>query len=245
MTLTQPYGKNPGRIIGGVTLGETGPLSAPGSYAFYFDGSTGYVDTSNRQTNPPEYLVGFWVKCSTLTGVITNFHNVPFSAPNATTSGHIVYGSNGSYYDFGVNQNASNAVAGIFAPPVGWTFLVTGYNNTSETMLWSMNGEAYINHTPTGSTLNYQSWLSFGAGFPGGWYQNNGLHYFEGYLSEVTLWEGASTFPTNEQVSAIYSAASSSDPNAYPNAIMATKPSSYWRLHETSGIYAHDSVLPS
>ena len=132
MALIQPYGNNPGRIIGGVTLGQSGPLTAGGG-AFTFDGATGLVGTQRRFANPSMLSILFWVKLASQTGAILGLNGgEPFALSSAYT---YVYLLSTPLIGFTPNNTAINGVAGATIPPLGvWTMIVALSNGTGYTL---------------------------------------------------------------------------------------------------------------
>lgn len=231
MTLKQPFGKNPGAIRGGVTLGESGPLSTGGA-AMAFDGSTGYVALAAGDLYPT--TVAFareaWVK----TAGAGNPDGWEWIANYLNASG------NGAWC--GIQPNGAidyTVVTGLNYTPSGpslyddqWHHLVWVYDNGNLTL--------YVDSIVVGSYSGVAAPQSGGVSAIG--QRADSTEYFAGVLAEVAIYD---TALTATRVAAHYSAASSTDPLAYPNAVRKDKPVSYWRLDETSGLWVHDSMLKS
>lgn len=231
-----PPGNNPGRIIGGVTLGQSGPLAAGGG-AFNFDGSTGFIATQQRLSNPTKLSIVFWVNLARSTGTIMGLNTAPFASSFGFT---YVYLLSNPLLGFTPNNGTPGGVASASVPPLGiWTMVTVLSNGSAYTV--TLN-KAYLAPTsgesaPTG----YQGWWMLGATASSGGYNQTG-NRLKGMLAEVAVYHG--TVITETQHNAIYDAASSASPTDYPDAVMASNPTSYWRLNEVSGLYIHDQVLP-
>ena len=235
MELLKPYGNNPGRIIGGVTLGQTGPLSAGGG-AFEFNGSTGLVGTQRSFANPQKLSIVFWIKPNSITGGVLGLNDIPFTSSFGYT---YVYFLSYPLLGFTPNNTAPGGVASNAVPAVGVWTMVTVLSNGQGYSL-ELNDSYQLPGTGQPGLTPYTGWWTLGNFGSSDAYDSTG-NWLDGSLSEVAVFHG--TLLTQAQINAIYGASSSSDPNAYPAAVMAAKPTSYWRLNETSGLWVHDEVL--
>jgi hypothetical protein len=220
-TLLTPYGRSPGRIIGGVTLGQPGPL-ADGSPAMGFDGNTGYIDCG---TPSVLNLVG-----SVTVEAWTNWQPVA----NA-----IVFGGD---YKVGYYANIDNLGELSF-----WT---AGQNITSGPSITAGEWSLAVWATDNGAVTLYINGVLVASGSATPPQSDNTAKWignsptvnspFFGALAHVAVYDYALT---PGQVQTHYNARTLTQPGAYTAVVLADRPVAYWPLTDTSGLWAHDAVL--
>ena len=228
MPLPSVFGTNDGTIVGSVTLGEPGPLAAPGSLSYHFNGN-GYISVSMPLRALTAPVSSIAIEC---------WAKVDASMGSGTMGGFI--GASGPYgfFDLEGNANAVRFEARNAAVGNG-----TSYSLNATT--WHHYVLSMIGGVPVGYVDGVAVWTNspyvgdtsftgqFGPGIIGVWDT-----YLSGNLAELAVYApGLSP----ARVQAHYQAAQSTDPTAYPSAVLADQPIAYWRLNETSGTIAHDS----
>jgi hypothetical protein len=227
-TLLTPYGRNPGRIVGGVTLGQPGPL-ADGSLAMAFDGSTGYIQVPHQPVLdcPTAVSVEAWVY------------------PRGTRTGDWLSKGANSGYRMRSEQATTTSVLFRFIADTNVNIIVTptGYplNNwyhvvgtgTSQGLAIYVNAQLAVSNTTPYEASDTSSAVHIGANL-------TYSEFFSGLVATMAIYNYGLT---PSRIQAHYNAASLTQPGAYTAVVLADRPVAYWPLTDTSGLWAHDAVL--
>lgn len=246
-------GGDPGLYQGGVTPGQTGPLTDGDSTAAAFNGTSGTVkipDTPSLDFNGISlqgFTVDAWIKSSN--GGSGAQQEIVSKMANASPyTGWEFFTYSGTPCLLLVNNWSTNAIDVCATTTVtdgAWHHVAVTYNGNSNAsgVTFYKDGAALTNGTPavnslTGSTYNtLPAYIGSRAGQT--W-------WFNGQMSDVAVYPGA-TLPA-ARISAHYQAASqtSQSPQTpvifnspYPEAVEADTPSGgYWRLADPTGATA-------
>jgi len=235
-TLLTPYGRNPGRIVGGVTLGQPGPL-ADGSPAMAFDGATGYIAT------PPMNFTGGL----TLEAWVWVDSTNPNTHPNkgilvqrvGGSANEILASYNGNGWDIGYQVAPNNATdyawTSTILPTQTWTHAVVTQDPVQGTVVYANVVVQATQPTWTGNLAlgSAPFWIGYD-------FWNAPYRYFPGKIAQAAVYDYALQ---PAQIQAHYNARTLTQPGAYAAVVLADRPAAYWPLTDASGPWAHDAVL--
>jgi hypothetical protein len=213
---------NNANVNGGVTASGSGPLSSGGSATF--NGSSGYLTTTNSVTAPQTYTQLAWFKTSGTGAIQPIFwfgadNNDPMTNGNAQDR-LVFLNSSGNLVAYAYNGSAQflTSSAGSFNNG-SWNFVAV--------TLSSAGFAIYVNGSPQGSLSTVTSAETYGTATYwalGAGNASDTDYYLNGSLA------GAAVLPTAlnaSQISALYNSSSFS---AYSGAVLADSPSEYWSL---------------
>ena len=225
----------------GLTFGAAGAVS--GNTAATLDGATGYAATAVAQPGPNTFSTEAWVKTTTTQGgKILGFGNNPDGLSNSydrhvymTDSGQIVFG----IYDGGTrtistpksyNDGEYHHVVASMGPE-GMSLVVDGLRI------------GRIASVTAGQP--YDGYWRIGGDSLGGWPGQPTSAYFAGSVDEVSVY---GTPLTLTQIRAHYTASGRTvavppaPADSYGAKVYASSPDFFWRMDETSGVMAADTM---
>ena len=175
-------GTNQGTLQNGATF-------APGrvGQAFSFDGTSGYVTTSDEISNPQNFTLELWFRTTTTQGgVLVGFGNVQ-------------RGGGETAYDRNLYMDDSGAlIFGEVGPAPGYVISPASYNDgnwhcvaaTSSTnagISLYVDGSLVANNQNTTLGDNYSGWWRIGQNYLGGWSFSPSSFFFKGLIDEVGI----------------------------------------------------------
>jgi hypothetical protein len=229
---------NTGTIQGGVTLGQPGPLASGGT-AMLFDGSTGYIKT-NLTPNVTSVTAEAWI-------------NVP-AYPNPAGIAIGVLDFNAGPNDMGFELYVNNVGGVVFGVGLGgshtqavstgtiavnkWVHAAGTFDAGTRSLAVYMNGTAVSMYTTPTAMMPPTKPVYISR------YPLSAIDYYYGLLAHVAIYPYALS---STRILAHYNAAQSTDPYAYPLAVLSDKPMAYWPLNDPVGsTTAHDwAQVPS
>jgi hypothetical protein len=231
-TAVDVIGGHNGTIIGGVTLNQPGPL-ADGNTAMAFDGSTGRIDTIWSLLFQLPYSAEAWIKPTTLPPQALVVGNYQGTTTYLGTNQQFYGGSQLALFAWSLAATPNEAYTSGPLLTVGAWYHVAWVVTAADTRFY-VNGQlaGTVARTFTAETAQL---VRIGGSTSG--------EYFAGLIDEVAIYPTALT-PT--QIAAHY-AARTWIPNpfpvgSYPYTVVADGAVAYWRLGETSGTTANDSI---
>lgn len=247
-------GTSIGTYLGGVALGQTssGPLADNDSTYATFDGTTGTVsvaDSSSLELNNTEaFSLEAWVRTSA-----SGSQAIVSKMANAAPYQGWEFGlSNGKPYFYLINNWNSNAILAVANSAIdgNWHHLAVTYDGSSK----AAGVKLYVDGQPVADTITNDNLtassvstapLDIGS-------RAAGSEYFNGSMADIAIYPN--TDLSASRVLAQYSAAAQTSAleqgpviynTAYPQAVDADTPVSYWRLDDASGATATDSNGPN
>jgi Concanavalin A-like lectin/glucanases superfamily len=217
-TATDSAGSRNGTYTNGVTLGQTGAMSAAANKAASFDGTDDRVVTPYAAAlNPSQFTVEAWAKPSSGGAYRTLVAETYEIGGVYRGMGMYVSPSNTwrAYLNNGAGQTVLNGPTVRFGE---WTHVAWSYDGTTLKM--------YINGTLVASaagsfSANTSAPLSLGM-----WSSDNSTWYdpFSGLIDDVSLYSSALTAA---KIRTHYNAG-----RCYSDEVLADSPAGYWRLGE-------------
>lgn len=185
---------NTGTVVGGVTFGQTGPITGtPSDTAALFDGSTGVVQ--NLSLNPSGLLtVAAWVDGATVPA--GNPRIVNSSHTDATSRGFQLLLSTAGVPEFGVGNGTTYMMPSATSPVTGGRHFICGTFNGSAVSIY-VDGVLEGSLAMSGSMAADTPGVYIGEGV-------YGADFFNGDIAEVSIFP---TALTAAQVLALYNAA--------------------------------------
>jgi Concanavalin A-like lectin/glucanases superfamily len=227
-TAVEVIGGANGTISGGVTLNQAGALS-DGDTAMVFNGTTGYISVPSSTAITPtgSFTVETWVKTLTAT-------EVPlvekFDAGNAGFMLSLNNFGGGNYYALWVGNGWVEG-PGVVADGQ-WHHLVGVWNGTTVSLY--LDGALRRSIAPTGVNLPATTHaLEIARRWDVSTYSNASLDDVAIYKTALTAQQIALHYYLGQPR---YAAGS------YPDKVIRDGASAYWRLGETSGTTANDSI---
>src|SRR5262245_6189456 len=233
-TAADSIGGNNGTLSGGVTLGVAGAVS--GNTAMAFNGTTGKIVVPNGPflaagTGP--LTLEAWIRTTTLQD--TWFVDGKRDSTTLAGAGFLVSGSAPGGINFVTSDGTTNSFCGaeIAYADNAWHHLVgTVTRGASDISRLYVDGVkvAEITLPVTGASLTSARALVIGA-------DEGPVTFANGQVDEVAFYKTALTLT---QIAAHYSARYGA--GTYPERVAADGASAYWRLGETAGTTAVDSI---
>jgi hypothetical protein len=183
---------------GGVTLGTPG-VTADGSTAATFNGTTGYVSNSNLWTNPQVFTEEAWFKTTTTGGgLIVGFGNTATGPPG--NYDRLIYMAGTGQLYFGVASNQTIHTTGAYNDG-NWHLVDASLSSAG--MALYVDGALVATNTKVTTPQAYNGYWRVGDESLGGWtgHVNN---FFTGTIDEVAVYP---TVLTASQVAVHYLAA--------------------------------------
>jgi hypothetical protein len=184
-TAFDSYSGNIGIAHGGVTPGVAGPPGVQSS-AWAFDGSTGYVSTTDLLDAPPNLTISAWFRTTPGgSGVIVGYDNSDGPAP--TDYDRLLYVGADGHLVFGVCGSSCPAVVES-ANPVNdgnWHHVVATLSATSGLTL-SVDGSTTTNAGATTAQAFSGYWV-LGTASVTGWPDPPASPFFSGDLADVSV----------------------------------------------------------
>ena len=229
-----PAGSDDALPFNGVTYGASGPL---GTTAAGFDGSTGWAETTNSDSNPEGFSVLLWFKTTTAAGGLLGFS----SQANPTTStptdhdrqlwidpsGKLVWG----VYSTNINQLTSPSAVNTG----NWVFAVASIGS-SGTALYVNGTKVASSSTPT-TAQNYTGWWSLGYASMANWNDTPSTYYFNGSLAQ------AAVIPSQLSASQVSNLYGDTTLASYRAGVNALNPTNYWPLNDL-GTTPYEGSIP-
>jgi hypothetical protein len=236
-TLEAPLPNN-GIASGGVTHGAAGPTQFSDSpTAVLFNGTTGFLETSNSITAPQTFSIAAWFKTSTKAGSIISFmENAGTSSTNfdrmawLDPSGHLVYGA----YSTGEFELNSSAKSEKNYADGSWHFMVitetpsaTAGKGTVEMYLdGALVAGSVENETISGENTAYvmNGYWHLGWAYSTVWPDPASANYWSGSIADLAVFP---TALTAGNVTTLYGETTQASESAQ---ILADSPTEYWKL---------------
>lgn len=212
---------NNGTISGGVTLNQSSATSALGSSMAFNDGTLDKITTAWSLTLPTAYSMEAWIKCPTSAQrpIVNNYSAGP-----------------GNTY-FGVDAAGKLfAYLGSATPPNVSSTPVVADNKWHHVVLVVTATQTFMYCDGVLTDTFAQTKPAQVAGTVSIGFAIITSEYWRGSLDEVAIYP---TALTPQQILRHYVAA---QPQTYANQVILDGASAYWRLNETSGTTAVDSV---
>jgi ketopantoate hydroxymethyltransferase len=235
-TLEAPLPNN-GIASGGVTPRAAGPTNFSDSpTAVSFNGTTGFLETSNSITGPQSFSIAGWFKTSTKAGSIIGFTSAQTTTGSefdrmvwVDSSGHVVYG----VYDAGYIELNSEATTSKNYADGNWHFVVitdAPASATKGTLEMYIDGSlvsgASENETlSSGNTAQvYNGYWHLGWANQSTWTDAPSTSYWSGSLADVAVFP---TALTAANVTTLYGETTQASESAQ---MLAFSPTEYWKL---------------
>jgi len=235
-TLEAPLPNN-GIASGGVTHGASGPTQFSDSpTAVSFNGTTGYLETTNSVAGPQTFSLAGWFKTSTKAGSIIGFTSAQTMSGSEfdrmvwiDSSGHVVFG----VYDGGYIELNSEATTSKNYADGSWHFVVvtvTPASSTKGTLEMYIDGSlvagAAENETLSGGNTAqvYSGYWHLGWTTESTWTDAPSTGYWSGSLADLAV------FPTAlsaSNVTTLYGETTQASESAQ---MLAFSPTEYWKL---------------
>ncbi|MGD1085073.1 MAG: LamG-like jellyroll fold domain-containing protein [Verrucomicrobiota bacterium] len=234
-TLTDIVGGDNAIVEGGVTFTSgiaVAGQTPSGQQAFQFDGSTGYLTTSDQPiSNPQNFTLECWFNTASPQGGVL----IGFAGNQTGPAGsydRFIYMDNNGYLHFGVNNgNVFTADSTSWYNDGNWHHVAATLSSTGGASLYVDGAlEGYNSQT---TAQNYNGWWRIGEDDIGGWPYQPSSPFFAGAIAQVSIYSRPLS-PT--EIEAIYLAGSAG--KCPPAGILGT----YTRL-EGSGASSDSVVL--
>jgi hypothetical protein len=220
------YGRNAGYPASSITYGAAGVLAGDSDSSINITGDVTIFGPASVNPWGGNFSIEFWANPSSLAAA----ENMVMSKEVFSTNGFRIFANNVGRWVFSTAESGGSIVAqsGGGAASVGnWSHVVVTFDSTAS------RATIYVNGTQRSSTTG--TFVVPAGGFrisSIGW-------YWLGKLDDVAVYDYTLA---SSQVTEHYQTGINGNYKAYPgNAILANKPTAYWRLGEKSGIIAYDS----
>jgi PKD repeat protein len=227
-------------ISGGVARGTAGPIST--ATATSFDGSTGLAAEQVSVPASDNFTTEAWVRTtSTSGGKIIGYGNA--ATGNSSSYDRQTYMDNSGHITFGVYTGSTATVTSGGTFNDGTWHQVVSSLGSNGMRLW-IDGKLAGSRSDVTSGQQYSGYWRIGGDNLGGWPNQPSSNYFNGDISQVSVFP---TVLTKQQVVGHFVASGRISPvppaptDAYGAAVFALDPVLYWRLGESSGTAAADS----
>jgi hypothetical protein len=225
-----------GTYEGNYTLGRNSSIFGDSDKSITLDGSTGAISTAAIDLGN-RFTFETWIKVDvTATDTQTVFGN---RSNSGSGDGFTIYVNNWNTTDRAVGISSGDGTIGSGVQTAAnalsfgsWRHIAITVNRTSGTAQIYING---INKTGPGTLLtNFKTNASLFIGR-----RSNGFLYYKGGLDEMAIYNYELT---SAQITEHYQTGLNGNYKPYPgNAVLADKPTTYWRLGEKTGGVAFDS----
>lgn len=163
----------------GTIYGATYTTSGKINGAYSFDGSDDYISASPSITSYP-ITISAWVKQSANTS-----NKSPLSFKQSDIQ-RLMFGTNGTGMAYNVRDTTKEVEIGATNISGNWTFL-TGVSSANNNHKFYINGELVAS---SNTTIAFPNWTEFRIG---DFNHNSTNFHFNGYISDVSIWERALT----------------------------------------------------
>ncbi len=218
---------NTGMLNGGYSVASGAPFSGITSYTL--NGSTGWIETANSESNPQTFSIGGWFNSGAGNGggTIIGFANAQSNGAQATWDRNVWLDSTG-HVVFGVYPGSTQEIVSPGTYDNGaWHFVIATLSSTAGMKLY-VDGALVATNPLVTTAQAYTGYWHIGWGNEtNGWPDPPTQAYFPGSLSNIVV------YPTALSQTAITALATASTQTQFQSTALADAPSSYWPLTST------------
>ncbi len=233
---------NTGTASGGVSFAAPGPTTLTGSLGLSFDGSTGYVETTNSYADPGGFSVVAWFKTTTTSGgTIVGFDSSENNeSGNPNYSDRLLWMDNTGHLVWGVYNGAVDEITSPLAYNTGAWFMVVVEEGSTGARIY-VNDALVVSNAGYTAGQNYTGYWHIGWGYEAGWADAPTSSYLNGSVSEVAVVPSLLTGTTaGTQIYTLFNETTAAGFATYMN---ARAPTSYWPLQDSaSNICARSEI---
>ncbi len=218
---------NTGSLLGGYSVASGAPFGGVTSYTF--DGTSGWIQTTNQYANPQTFSIGGWFNTQPGSGggTIIGFANSQANGGQATWDRNIWVDSTG-HVVFGIYPGSTQEIASPGTYDNGaWHFAVATLSASTGMKLYVDGSLVATNPTVTTAQVYTGYWHIGWGNETIGWPDPPSQAYFAGSLSNVMV------FPTVLSQAAISALNGASSQTQFQSTVLADAPTSYWPLTST------------
>lgn len=225
----------------GLTWGADGAVA--GNTAATLDGAAGYAATAVLQPGPDSFSAEAWIKTTTTQGgKVLGFGNNP-DGLSGSYDRH-VYMSDSGQLTFGIYTNGTRTVTSPSAYNDGqWHHVVASMGPAGMSLV--VDGISVGKNASVTSGQPFDGYWRVGGDNLGGWPNRPTSNYFAGTIDEVAIYGAPLSLA---QIRAHYVASGRTvavppaPTDAYGAKVYAASPDFYWRMDETTGSTAGDTM---